>query len=120
DARREGADLRPQRRAPLRRGRRRQAQRDPEGLPHTHEDGVPRRGPLSEPSLVRLGDRMKFGLRYASLGKYSNGVAAGELAQAAEEAGFDSIWTVEHVIVPRDYQSKYPYSPSGRMGSGLE
>ena len=63
---------------------------------------------------------MKFGLRYASLGTYSNGPAAVELAQAAEEAGFESMWTVEHVIVPRDYQSKYPYSPSGRMGSGLE
>jgi len=63
---------------------------------------------------------MKFGLRYASLGKYSNGPAAVELAQAAEAAGFDSIWTVEHVVVPAQYQSKYPYSPSGKMGSGLE
>ena len=63
---------------------------------------------------------MKFGLRYASLGRFSNGEAAVALAQAAEAAGFDSIWTVEHVVVPRDYQSRYPYSPSGRMGSGLE
>src|SRR5258706_5336690 len=63
---------------------------------------------------------MKFGLRYASLGKYSNGPAAVELAKAAEEAGFDSIWTVDHVVVPPGYQSRYPYSPSGRMGSGLE
>jgi hypothetical protein len=63
---------------------------------------------------------MKFGLRYASLGRYSNGRAAVELAQAAEDAGFDSIWTVEHVVVPHAYQSRYPYSPSGRMGSGLE
>jgi probable F420-dependent oxidoreductase len=63
---------------------------------------------------------MKFGLRYASLGKYSSGPAAVELAQAAEEAGFESIWTVEHVVVPRNYQSKYPYSPTGRMGAGLE
>src|SRR6266446_5919430 len=63
---------------------------------------------------------MKFGLRYASLGRYSNGPAAVELAQAAEAAGFDSIWTVEHVVVPQGYQSRYPYSPSGRMGSGLE
>ena len=63
---------------------------------------------------------MKFGLRYASLGRYSNGPAAVELAQAAESAGFDSIWTVEHVVVPHGYQSRYPYSPSGRMGSGLE
>jgi probable F420-dependent oxidoreductase len=63
---------------------------------------------------------VKFGLRYASLGRYSSGPAAVELAQAAEAAGFDSLWTVEHVIVPARYQSKYPYSPTGKMGSGLE
>ncbi len=63
---------------------------------------------------------MKFGLRYASLGRYANGPAAVELAQAAEAAGFDSIWTVEHVVIPHGYQSRYPYAPSGRMGSGLE
>src|SRR5207247_11281918 len=63
---------------------------------------------------------MKFGLRYASLGRDANGPAALELAQAAEAAGFDSIWTVEHVVVPHGYQSRYPYSESGRMGSGLE
>ena len=43
---------------------------------------------------------MKFGLRYANLGRYADGAAAIELAQAAEAAGFDSIWTVEHVVVP--------------------
>ncbi len=63
---------------------------------------------------------MKFGLRYASLGRYASGPAAVELAQAAEAAGFDSIWTVEHVVVPHGYQSRYPYSETGRMGSGLE
>src|SRR5262245_22290726 len=63
---------------------------------------------------------MKFGLRYANLGKHVDGPAAVELAQAAEAAGFDSIWTVEHVVVPHAYQSRYPYAPSGRMGSGLE
>ena len=63
---------------------------------------------------------MKFGLRYANLGRYVDGAAAVELAQAAEAAGFDSIWTVEHVVVPNGYQSRYPYSASGRMGSGLE
>jgi len=63
---------------------------------------------------------MKFGLRYASLGRYANGPAAVELAQAAEAAGFESVWTVEHVVVPHAYQSRYPYSASGRMGEGLE
>jgi probable F420-dependent oxidoreductase len=59
---------------------------------------------------------MKFGLRYASLGRFGKGPAAVEIAQAAEAAGFDSIWTVEHVVVPKAYQSRYPYSSSGRMG----
>lgn len=40
-----------------------------------------------------------------------------ELARAAENAGFESVWTFEHVIVPLDYQSKYPYSPSGKMAA---
>jgi len=62
---------------------------------------------------------MKFGLRYANLGRYTDGRAAVEVAQAAEAAGFDSIWTVEHVIVPERYRSRYPYSESGKMGSGL-
>ena len=60
---------------------------------------------------------LKFGLRYASLGRYGSGPAAVELAQAAEEAGFDSIWTVEHVVIPKAYGSKYPYSADGRMGA---
>ena len=63
---------------------------------------------------------LNFGLRYASLGRYASGPAAVELAQAAEAAGFDSIWSVEHVVVPDGYQSRYPYSETYRMGSGLE
>jgi probable F420-dependent oxidoreductase len=62
---------------------------------------------------------MKFGLRYANLGRYADGAAAVELARAAEAAGFDSIWTVEHVVVPHAYRSRYPYAPTGRMGPGL-
>src|SRR5262249_5396664 len=37
------------------------------------------------------------------------------LARTAEATGFESIWTVEHVVVPVDYKSAYPYSPSGKM-----
>lgn len=42
------------------------------------------------------------------------------LAQKAEEVGCESVWTFEHVIVPVDYQSKYPYSPEGKMGARPE
>ncbi len=58
---------------------------------------------------------MKFGLRYCNTGRYTDPAEAVALLQAAEAAGFESAWTVEHVVVPRDYRSAYPYSPTGRM-----
>ncbi len=42
--------------------------------------------------------------------------AATQLAQAAEAAGFESVWTVDHVVIPAEYRSVYPYDPSGRIG----
>lgn len=43
-----------------------------------------------------------------------------QLAQMAESLGYESVWTFEHVIVPVDYQSKYPYDDSGKMGAAPE
>ncbi len=37
------------------------------------------------------------------------------MGQIAEEFGIESLWAVEHVVVPKGYQSPYPYSPDGRM-----
>ena len=37
-----------------------------------------------------------------------------------EAAGFESLWTVEHVIVPSNYESAYPYDPSGKMPGSEE
>ena len=52
------------------------------------------------------------------------GVQAGEqivqIAQLAEGLGYESVWTFEHVIVPVDYESKYPYNDSGKMGAPPE
>ena len=58
---------------------------------------------------------MKFGIAFANIGPMAHPEGAVHLAQVAEAAGFESLWTVEHVIVPAGYQSEYPYSPSGRM-----
>jgi probable F420-dependent oxidoreductase len=58
---------------------------------------------------------MKFGVSFANILTFSRPDAAIAIAQAAEAAGFDSVWTVEHVLVPADYESTYPYDPSGRM-----
>ena len=59
---------------------------------------------------------MKFGLRYCNIGPLSQREPALELARFAEEAGFESLWTIEHVVIPAGYQSKYPYSEDGRFG----
>lgn len=61
---------------------------------------------------------MKFGIAFANTGPFVQPEAATAFAQAAEQAGFESIWTVEHVVVPAGYQSTYPYDPSGKMPGG--
>jgi probable F420-dependent oxidoreductase len=63
---------------------------------------------------------MKFGLRYCNTGRYTDPARAVELIQAAEEAGFESAWTVEHTVVPAGYASVYPYSPDGKMAGGRD
>lgn len=61
---------------------------------------------------------MNFGVIFANVGPFSTPEGARAIATAAESAGFDSLWTVEHVVVPADYESTYPYDPSGRMPGG--
>jgi probable F420-dependent oxidoreductase len=61
---------------------------------------------------------MKFGLRYCNTGRYVDPARAVELVQAAEETGFESAWTVEHVVIPRGYQTAYPYAADGRIPGG--
>lgn len=52
---------------------------------------------------------------FANLGPYATPDGIRALATAAEDAGIESLWTVEHVVVPKGYNSAYPYDPSGRM-----
>lgn len=58
---------------------------------------------------------MRFGIVYANTGRAVTPEGAAALARIAEESGFESLWTVEHVGVPAGYESAYPYSPTGRM-----
>jgi probable F420-dependent oxidoreductase len=62
---------------------------------------------------------MKFGLIPVNIGIDSAEQMFG-IAELAEAVGFESVWTFEHVIVPLDYKSKYPYSPTGKMGGAPE
>ncbi|MBS1848315.1 MAG: LLM class F420-dependent oxidoreductase [Actinobacteria bacterium] len=58
---------------------------------------------------------MKFGYLLANAGPFATADGSVALGRAAEAAGFESVWTVEHVVVPDGYESTYPYSSTGRM-----
>lgn len=58
---------------------------------------------------------MKIGIIGFNIGT-DNGAQAIEIAQQAEACGVESIWTFEHVMIPLEYESKYPYTKDGRMG----
>lgn len=62
---------------------------------------------------------MKVGLIPVNIGVKSVDKMVG-LAVHAEKVGFESVWTFEHVIVPVDYASRYPYSADGKMGATPE
>ena len=63
---------------------------------------------------------MQFGIMFANTGHGSSPDGAKAVAQAAEAGGFTTAWTVEHVVVPSGYESKYPYDASGKMAGGAE
>jgi probable F420-dependent oxidoreductase len=52
---------------------------------------------------------VEFGLFLPILLPERAGVAICQFAQTAEGLGFDSLWTGDHVAVPRDSASSYPY-----------
>ena len=61
---------------------------------------------------------MKFALHFGN-NTFPDAAGTARLARLAEAAGFDSVFAVDHVVIPEDYASPYPYSATGRLpGSG--
>jgi probable F420-dependent oxidoreductase len=58
---------------------------------------------------------MKFGLRLPGAGPYAGPKAIEAFATKAEELGFDSLWMTDHVALPVDVGSKYPYREDGKF-----
>lgn len=58
---------------------------------------------------------MKFGIMFASTGPFASAEGAAAIATNADRCGIESIWSVEHVVIPDGYQSQYPYSDSGKI-----
>jgi probable F420-dependent oxidoreductase len=63
---------------------------------------------------------MQFGFSLPSRGPAASMENLRTLAQHAEALGLDSVWVSDHIIVPRQIQSFYPYDPEGRFPTAPE
>lgn len=62
---------------------------------------------------------MKFALHFGNI-TFPDPEDAKRLVLAAEAAGFESVIAVEHVVVPTDYSTPYPYNETGRLPGGID
>ncbi len=58
---------------------------------------------------------MKIGMMFANVGPFGQPEMLTTLARTAEQVGIESLWAVEHVVVPEGYESPYPYAKDGKM-----
>lgn len=58
---------------------------------------------------------MKFGLRLPGAGPFAGPEAIVAFAQKAEELGFDSLWMTDHIALPVDVETRYPYTRDGKF-----
>ena len=49
---------------------------------------------------------MDFGVIFANIMFFADGPGARTMGTSLEAAGFESVWTVEHVLIPDGYQSE--------------
>jgi probable F420-dependent oxidoreductase len=58
---------------------------------------------------------MKIGVNAPSVGFDASPAAIRDTAQAAEDLGFDSLWVTDHIVLPKAYNSRYPFRPDEKM-----
>ncbi|MGD9794425.1 MAG: LLM class F420-dependent oxidoreductase [Acidimicrobiia bacterium] len=61
---------------------------------------------------------MKIGIMFANGARGAEPEHAAVLARDAERLGFESLWAVQHVVMPIGHASSYPYSDSGTVPGG--
>jgi alkanesulfonate monooxygenase SsuD/methylene tetrahydromethanopterin reductase-like flavin-dependent oxidoreductase (luciferase family) len=55
---------------------------------------------------------MKFGIVPINKGEFTDPEVLISFAQLAEAVGYESVWTFEHVLIPKTYQSVFPTAPA--------
>ncbi|WP_143308767.1 LLM class flavin-dependent oxidoreductase, partial [Candidatus Entotheonella palauensis] len=64
---------------------------------------------------------MKYGFTLPGRGPFANPDHLMTLAKHGEDLGYDTLHTGDHIVVPKNIASTYPYSPTGAFpgaGSG--
>ena len=56
---------------------------------------------------------MKIGIHLGNNGASASAGSIATLAARAEDLGFDSVWVSDHVTIPTEIASTYPYGPPG-------
>ena len=62
---------------------------------------------------------MEFGIavgNFGTFGKHGGAAEIIEVGRFAEQAGFDSVWVHDHLVMPATIRARYPYNDSGVAG----
>jgi probable F420-dependent oxidoreductase len=57
---------------------------------------------------------MRIGAKLPNSGALALEPGVAELARVLEAAGFDSLWVADHIVMPREIRSRYPFAADGR------
>ena len=61
---------------------------------------------------------MRIGMQPANSGPLATPALLAELVETADELGYHSCLVTDHVVLPIEYTSRYPYNDSGRIAAG--
>ncbi len=59
---------------------------------------------------------MEVGLHIPQVGRPATRANVESFVKSADAAGFDGLWVYDHVVLQKEQQSQYPYSPDGSLG----
>src|ERR1700739_349171 len=57
---------------------------------------------------------MRIGAKLPNSGRPAMEIGVAAMAKALEEAGFESLWVSDHIVMPAEIRSQYPFAKDGR------
>ena len=57
---------------------------------------------------------IRVGAKVPNSGPLPEAIGIGAMARTLEEAGFESLWVSDHIVMPAAIESRYPFAADGR------